>query len=429
MTSLVAGKNHLKQVRDLAYEIEDAIEEFMLEVPDHFHEHKISQFLHDVVTLSGTVRYPEAMVDELVGIEKCRNELLDLIKMGEHGKMLVSSVPHPVPVEGISDKICAAMEILTAKELVEGEKNKTAEDMVNEYLNVIQMNLVHASQRDLQGRVFTERNRIIADQPSRRLSINNFDNKSLPAEMNLSHVCTLISFGGESCNQLLSGKPLDSFRFLRVLDLEDAALECFPHEIDALTLLRKTRVKKLPKKICKLCKLLYRFVDSINENQSPVGAEMPLGIGSLESLQKLSLVMASKKIVRELGNLVQLRKLGITKLESGHGRDLPPRLPCSLYLGGRLQYIPQWISSVHSLAKIRLKGSELLNCPLEAIQLYLRHWSFDWWLWRKKLFPELQKLVLGKCMKLNKAPEGIHKLIKLEEILLHDEVSTIVRIN
>ncbi|KAJ0103387.1 hypothetical protein Patl1_03811 [Pistacia atlantica] len=48
MTSLVAGKNHLKQVRDLAYEIEDAIEEFMLEVPDHSHEHKISQFLHDV---------------------------------------------------------------------------------------------------------------------------------------------------------------------------------------------------------------------------------------------------------------------------------------------------------------------------------------------------------------------------------------------
>ncbi|KAJ0045934.1 hypothetical protein Pint_03761 [Pistacia integerrima] len=48
MTSLVAGKNHLKQVRDLAYEIEDAIKEFMLEVPDHSHEHKISQFLHDV---------------------------------------------------------------------------------------------------------------------------------------------------------------------------------------------------------------------------------------------------------------------------------------------------------------------------------------------------------------------------------------------
>ncbi|KAJ0045936.1 hypothetical protein Pint_03763 [Pistacia integerrima] len=126
---------------------------------------------------------------------------------------------------------------------------------------------------------------------------------------------------------------------------------------------------------------------------------MPPGIGSLESLQKLSLVKASKKIIRELGNSVQLRKLGITKLESGHGRDLcasiqnmedlsslhvsstneeeflalddvsrSPRLPCSLYLGVRLQYIPQWISSVHSLAKICLKGSKLLNCPLEAIQ-------------------------------------------------------------
>ncbi|KAJ0040074.1 hypothetical protein Pint_28368 [Pistacia integerrima] len=164
-------KDRVKQVRDLAYEIEDAIEEFMLEVPDHFHEHKITRFLHDVAhsvtdkkplsrlfssmetikvrmkgieeldrfrilpseqasRSSGAVCYPKVMDYELVGIEKRRDELINLIKSGESKKMVVSvfgdrgsgkttlieevygklkedfechalvSVPHPVPVEG-----------------------------------------------------------------------------------------------------------------------------------------------------------------------------------------------------------------------------------------------------------------------------------------------------------------------------------------
>ncbi|XP_031280356.1 disease resistance protein Pik-2-like [Pistacia vera] len=175
-------KDQVKQVRDLAYEIKDAIEEYMLEVPDHFHEHKITKILHRVAhpvtdkkplsrllssvetikvmmkgieeldrfrilpserasRSSGAVCYPKVMDYELVGIEKRRDELINLIRSRESRKMVVSvfgdrgsgkttlieevheklkedfechalvSVPHPVPVEGISDKICAAMEI------------------------------------------------------------------------------------------------------------------------------------------------------------------------------------------------------------------------------------------------------------------------------------------------------------------------------
>ena len=41
-------KDRVQQVQDLAYETQDAIEEFMREVPEHSHHHWITKFLHDV---------------------------------------------------------------------------------------------------------------------------------------------------------------------------------------------------------------------------------------------------------------------------------------------------------------------------------------------------------------------------------------------
>ncbi|XP_050278794.1 disease resistance protein Pik-2-like [Quercus robur] len=41
-------KDRVQQVQDLAYETQDAIEEFMCEVPEHSHHHWITKFLHDV---------------------------------------------------------------------------------------------------------------------------------------------------------------------------------------------------------------------------------------------------------------------------------------------------------------------------------------------------------------------------------------------
>ncbi|XP_031283650.1 disease resistance protein Pik-2-like [Pistacia vera] len=363
--------------------------------------------------------------------------------------------------------------------------------MANEYLNeLIQMNLVHVSHSDLQGRVrscrvqalvrefiisrseennfslvLTEGDRIVAPLPPRRLSITNFSNNPIPATTDLSRVRTLISFGRESFNQLMSGKPLDSFRFLTVLDLEDAALECFPHEVDALTLLsylslrntrietvprsiekllnlvtldlRQTCVKELPRKIRKLRKLIYLFVDSINVNQARVGAEMPPGIGRLESIEKLSLVKASKKIIRELGNLVQLRKLGITELESDHGRDLCASSENMLYLsslyvsstnGEEFLSLNNAIQALPSLLELRLvdafSGEELKFKPnwfQKLVILEIEQFNeLCQVVVEEEALPELQKLVLRKCMKLNKAPEGLHKLIKLKEILLRD---------
>ncbi|KAJ9672536.1 hypothetical protein PVL29_025945 [Vitis rotundifolia] len=43
------AKDRRNRVREIAYEIEDALEEFMVDVPEHFHEHRISIVLHNIV--------------------------------------------------------------------------------------------------------------------------------------------------------------------------------------------------------------------------------------------------------------------------------------------------------------------------------------------------------------------------------------------
>ncbi|KAJ9672546.1 hypothetical protein PVL29_025954 [Vitis rotundifolia] len=42
------ARDRRNKVEEIAYEIEDALEQFMVDVPEHFHKHKFSQALHDV---------------------------------------------------------------------------------------------------------------------------------------------------------------------------------------------------------------------------------------------------------------------------------------------------------------------------------------------------------------------------------------------
>ena len=61
-----------------------------------------------------------------------------------------------------------------------------------------------------------------------------------------------------------------------------------------------------------------------SRNNAIAGVEVSQGIGCLKLLQKLSLIKANNKngsIVEELGNLIELRKLGITELKNKDGRD------------------------------------------------------------------------------------------------------------
>ncbi|KAM3743879.1 hypothetical protein ACB098_06G009000 [Castanea mollissima] len=254
----------------------------------------------------------------------------------------------------------------------------------------------------------------------RRLSLHNLS-PCISQTKGFPNVRTFSVFGVGNRLESMAEDLFSKFKLLRVLDLENAALQHFPQEVVNLILLRylslrntaiklvpksikklqnlmifdlrETFVTELPKEICELHKLLYLLVSCV---------EASLGIGHLTLLQKLSLIKANNKkqsIVKELGNLIELRKLGITELMKEDGKDLcasiekmehltslyvesvsmeedldlnyvrkSPELINRVFLGGRLHYIPKWICSLDNLSKIKLKLSKLENSPLESLQ-------------------------------------------------------------
>lgn len=160
--------------------------------------------------------------------------------------------------------------------------------------------------------------------------------------------------------------------------------------------LKQTFVTELPDSLLSMKKLRHLLVSRYRINgrvtfDAVQGVKVPKGISRLTNLQKLSFVRADKdhKLIQELQNLRRLRKLGIVDLPSDSGKFLcetiqnlpslrslsmasqnmnnfleiqeiknPPRLQ-RLYLWGRLKMMPQWISTLDELVRIRLMWSRL----------------------------------------------------------------------
>ncbi|KAL3637529.1 hypothetical protein CASFOL_018697 [Castilleja foliolosa] len=216
---------------------------------------------------------------------------------------------------------------------------------------------------------------------------------------------------------------IEKCRLLKVLSLEGAPLETIPNEIFKLyhlkhLCLRKTMVKiipksiknlrnletldlkhtnvtKLPNEILKLRKLRHLLVYKYEDIPGVLfyklqGVKAPCNIGDcLLSLQKLSCIVAEEvggvKIVKEIGKLTELRRLGIMELRKEDGMELCSsianltnlrsllisademldldyhysssiNLPFlrTLYLRGCLENVPQWVSSLVGLTDLFL---------------------------------------------------------------------------
>ncbi|GMP78423.1 hypothetical protein CsSME_00034347 [Camellia sinensis var. sinensis] len=231
----------------------------------------------------------------------------------------------------------------------------------------------------------------------------------------------------------LLGTLAANFRLLNVLDLQNAPLHRLHEEVGNLFLLRflsmRTQVEKIPKSIGKLHnlqtldlkhsrvrelpfdisrfhKLRHLLACSRNRESNYladciVGVKIHGGIGCLEELQSLWYVRTNHGLIKELENLRQLRKLGITKLRRKHGRALctaiekmkylkrlsvrassddkildvqyissPPKYLQYLELVGRLEKLPDWNLKLQNLVTLRLLGSSLTqNDPLKALQV------------------------------------------------------------
>ncbi|XP_039130777.1 disease resistance protein RPM1-like [Dioscorea cayenensis subsp. rotundata] len=352
------------------------------------------------------------------------------------------------------------------------------------------------------------------DTKIRRLSFFGASEDTLQ-DKSCSNLRALFVFGPNALNSASVISTFSScFRFLRVMDLEGAPIDKFPidfahlHNLRYLSLrntkisklsaslgklsnlqtldLKGTYITELPKSILKLKNLRHllaylRYTGRQLPFYSTSGVKVPQGIGSLSQLQKLTYLEANQDsiVVRELGNLTQLKRLGIVKLRAEDGRNLcssveklialrsfsvtsiskddlldlhflpsPPPSLQRLYLRGPLGRLPHWVSSLKEVVRMRLLWSNLPEDSLKALQnlpnlveLTLIH-AYD----GKQLccdrgfeklkslelveldnltsvivegsMPNLQNLCIRSCYQLEQVPTGIEQLHNLKELHL-----------
>ncbi|XP_058112842.1 disease resistance protein RPM1-like [Magnolia sinica] len=425
-----------------------------------------------------------------------------------------------------------------AEGFVERKVGRSKEEVAEGYLNeLIARNLVHVAERKLDGKVsicrihdlvremiipkFREEHLFASsvEKPCnriRRLSI--YKDENFPKFDAFSCLRSLFIFGAEGLSNAPTITSFSSLRLLRVVDLENTSMEIFPDDLTSLLLLRylsleNSKIKKLPSSlgrlknletlnlkgtfVCELpveilklkclCHLLvYRYSTGEGYYQpfNPKdGIKVPAGVGSMRSLQKLAHIEAESGIIRELGNLTQLRRLGIIKLRVEDGNDLctsiekmihlhsfevrsmdeeevldlhslshPPLHLQRLYLGGRLEKLPEWIASLHNLVVVHLTWSRLGDDPLKALQSLpnlvelLLDGAYDGeelccegrgyprlkklWLIElsglknvrveKGAMSSLEELYIRRCEELVEAPLWLEHVTNLKELYLYD---------
>lgn len=285
---------------------------------------------------------------------------------------------------------------------------------------------------------------------------------------------------------------------LKYLSLRGTKIEIIPSSIGNLQNLetfdlKHTWVTALPAEISRLQKLrhllVYRYeIQSYAHFNYKYGfkATAPQ-IGHLRFLQKLGIIEADDHggddMMKELGMLNQLRRLVVVKVRTENGAALcssinmltnlrslsitsteeneiidleslssPPPFLQRLYLVGSLEKLPNWISSLHSLAKVSLKWSQLRVDPLESLQGlpnlvhldFLQVYEGEILLFKAEGFqrlkvlgldkldslktvavemgamPLLEKLILQRCKSLQRLPSGIEHLSKLKLLEFFD---------
>ncbi|XP_024934946.3 disease resistance protein RPM1 isoform X2 [Ziziphus jujuba] len=249
---------------------------------------------------------------------------------------------------------------------------------------------------------------------------------------------------------------------------------------------RESEIKVLPHGIAKLKNLRHLMTSRYSERPSFeflsfYGIKAPSSIFELKNLQVLFGVdVGDEFMVKRLGNMTQLTRLGITKVRGEYEKDLcvaiekmtllqlllvmvadvdevlrmeelssaPPLLD-KLILVGKLEKIPFWFNSLQSLTSLKLRWSRLAEDFLHCIQelpnladlrLYnaykgnslcflggfqklvrLRLFLFpelNEIIIEKGVMPHIQLLEIGRCYELKTLPYGIEHLSDLSRLNL-----------
>ena len=278
---------------------------------------------------------------------------------------------------------------------------------------------------------------------------------------------------------------------LKYLNLKGTKLKELPRSIGKLrglqTLdIRNTGIKELHWRIAKLKSLrhllMYRFHAKGNLKFEYVsGTRAPLDACELKNLQVLDcLEVESEVSLTGLKHTTQLTRLGLTKVREACGTDLcssiermkflrylfvmaidedevlrmdalssPPPFLDTLWLIGKLEKLPNWFHSLHSITRIHLHWSRLTEDFLPFLQalpnlarLYLinaysgtnLHFQSGFQklsylalrllpqlteiTFEKGVMPCIQELDIESCVELKTLPSGIEDLPSLQELSL-----------
>lgn len=246
------------------------------------------------------------------------------------------------------------------------------------------------------------------------------------------HLRAFFVFQTETGSSCSLNAVLSSFKLLKVLDLEGVSVGAIPVAVVGLfnlryLNLRETNIIELPKSIERLRNLQTLDVRNTNleklptgiskmprlrhlllrrrSNQNPpetnlhCGLRVPADITKITSLQTLASIEAEEELIQQVGNLIELRRLDITRLKAVDGPKLcssvekmtgllrlsitasteseelvletlvvPPVFLQKLALVGHLSRLPPWLKSLANLTHLYLCCSSLGEDMLSSIQ-------------------------------------------------------------
>ncbi|KAJ6941100.1 hypothetical protein NC651_007019 [Populus alba x Populus x berolinensis] len=277
---------------------------------------------------------------------------------------------------------------------------------------------------------------------------------------------------------------------LRYLNLRDTDIRELPKSMERLNKLEtldvwNTYIERLPSGISKLSNLRHLFMLHKNgqNSQTTDALQAPGGIWNIRSLQTLACIEADKELIQQVGNLTGLKRLEIAKLRAADGPKLcdsiqkltgllrlgvmatnteeelqlealplAPIFLQKLTLIGQLNRLPPWIGSLENLTHLYLGYSRLQEDILSSIHvlsslvfLELKkaydgralHFKEGWFPRLNKLnlvelvhldslkleensLPSIRELYLIRCQAMTALPQGIEHLNGLQKLHLED---------
>ncbi|KAL7584522.1 hypothetical protein Lser_V15G45555 [Lactuca serriola] len=266
-----------------------------------------------------------------------------------------------------------------------------------------------------------------------RLSVYNRGRNFHLSSTILRNLRALFVFQIETSSSFSLNAILSSFKLLKVLDLESVSIGSIPVSVVGLfnltyLNLRETKINKLPKSMERLRNLqtldvrntkleklpngianipllrhlLVSYVradDTHGTSDLHSGLRVPVEITKIRSLQTLASVEADEGIIQHVGNLIELKRLGITNVKAIDGPKLcnsiekmsdlrclsitssteseelvleslafPPVFLQKLVLVGLLSRLPPWLESLANLTHLYLCSSGLGDDILSSIR-------------------------------------------------------------